>query len=139
MKLLKTIQQFYDKPVMLAIAGKSYTETAQLYDPEKLRDVDFDLAIGNISQNPAFRTINDDKLFQMMMQGIIDLELFLENTSEPLFSGLLESVRNRKREMEQNPQNPQAAINGLAGDVAQQVPQANQQVVNAVSHDMRTQ
>jgi len=37
MKLLKTIQQYYDKPVMIAISGKSYSETAQLYDPEKLR------------------------------------------------------------------------------------------------------
>lgn len=139
MKLLKTIQQFYDKPVMIAIAGKSYTETAQLYDPLKIKDVEFDLTIGQTSESPIYRSLIDDQLFQLLQGGLIDLELFLENTTTPFSSNLLESIRNRKRQLQENPQNPKAAINGLASDVAQQVPQANQQVVNAVSQDIRTQ
>lgn len=137
MKLLKTIQQYYDKPVMIAIAGKSYTETAQLYDPEKIKDIDFDLTLGQATDSPVYRGLIDDQLFQLLQGGMIDLELFLENTSTPFSSNLLESIRNRKRQLEQNPQNPQAAISGLTQDVAQQVPAANQQVVNAVSNDIR--
>ena len=137
MKLLKTIQQYYDKPIMIAIAGKSYTETAQLYDPDKIKDIDFDLTLGQATDSPVYRGLIDDQLFQLLQGGMIDLEMFLENTSTPFSSNLLESIRNRKRQLEQNPQNPQAAIAGLTQDVAQQVPPANQQVVNAVSNDIK--
>lgn len=134
MKLLKTIQQYYDKPVMIAIGGKSYTETAQLYDPEKIKDLDFDLTLGQTSDSPIYRSIMDDQLFQLLNANMIDLELFLENVSTPYSSQLLESVRNRKRELEQN---PQGAVAGLAQDVQAAGVGGNQQVVDQTLQGIR--
>ena len=129
MKLLKTIQQYYDEPRMLAIAGKSYTETAQLYDPAKVRDIEFDMVIGQTSDSPVYRDIIDQTLKDFVDKGLIDLEMFLENTSLPFSNQLLESLRRRK---EQAQTNPQEAIAGLSGDVQQAGLNPNQQVVNAV-------
>jgi len=134
MKLLKTIQQYYDKPIMIAIAGKSYTETAQLYDPEKIKNLEFDLTLGQTSDSPVYRSMIDDQLFQLLQGGMIDLELFLENTSTPFSSNLLESIRNRKREAETN---PQAAVMGLSQDVQNAGVQANQQVVDQTYQGMK--
>lgn len=134
MKLLKTIQQYYDKPIMIAIAGKSYTETAQLYDPEKIKDLEFDLTLGQTSDSPVYRSIIDDQLFQLLTGGMIDLELFLENTSTPFSSSLLESIRNRKREAETN---PQGAVAGLTQDVANAGVGGNQQVVDQTYNAMK--
>lgn len=137
MKLLKTIQQYYDSPVMIAIAGKSYTETAQLYDPEKIKDIEFDLVIGQTNDSPVYRSMLDDKLFAILQAGMIDLEMFLEATSEPLWGTLLDSVRNRKRQMEIGAADPRQVFAGLQQDVSAAAPQANQQVVDQVYQKMK--
>lgn len=134
MKLLKTIQQYYDKPIMIAIAGKSYTETAQLYDPEKIKDLEFDLTLGITSDSPVYRSMIDEQLFQLLTQGLIDLELFLENTSTPFSSTLLESIRSRKLEAQNN---PQGAVAGLTQDVANAGVGGNQQVVDQAYQGMK--
>lgn len=115
MKLLKTIQQYYDSPRMLAISGKSYTETAQLYDPEKVQNIDFDLVIGQTSDSPVYRDVINTRLAAFLEKGLIDLEMYLEQTTDPFASSMLESVRKRK---EQAQQDPRAALAGLNGDVA---------------------
>lgn len=129
MKLLKTIQQYYDEPRMLAIAGKSYSETAQLYDPEKVRDIEFDMVIGQTSDSPVYRNIIDNTLLDLLKSQLINLEMFLENTSLPFSNQLLEYVRRAK---EQAAENPQQAVNGLATGVQQAGLNPNQQVVDAV-------
>lgn len=134
MKLLKTIQQYYDKPIMIAIAGKSYTETAQLYDPAKIKDLEFDLTLGQTSDSPIYRSMIDDQLFQLLTGGLIDLELFLENTSTPFSSSLLESIRNRKREAQTN---PQAAVEGLTQDVANAGVGGDQRVIDQTYQGMK--
>ena len=137
MKLLKTIQQYYTAPVMIAIAGKSYTETAQLYDPELIKDIEFDLTIGQTSDSPVYRSIIDDRLYEMLRDRMIGLEQFLENTTMPFSSNLLESVRNAKQQLEENPNDPQAAVAGLAQGVQSAGVGGNQQVANQVYDKMR--
>lgn len=130
MKLLKTIQQYYKEPRMLAISGKSYTETAQLYDPKMVQDIDFDLTIGQTSDSPVYRNIIDQNLMSFVDKGLIDLEMFLENTSLPFSNQLLESLRRRKEEAAAG--NPQGAVAGLTQDVANAGVGGNQQVVNTM-------
>ena len=129
MKLLKTIQQYYDEPRMLAIAGKSYTETAQLYDPEKVRDIEFDMVIGQTSDSPVYRSIIDNTLIDLLKSGLIDLKMFLEQTSLPFSNQMLESIRQREEQMNNN---PQAAMAGLSQDMQKAGINPNQQVVDAV-------
>lgn len=125
MKLLKTIQQYYDSPRMLAIAGKSYSETAQLYDPEKVQEIDFDLTIGQTSDSPVYRDVINNRLFDLLTGNFIDIETYFENTTDPYSSNILESLRKRKEQLQQN---PVEALNGFTGDVntiGQQVPMAS--------------
>jgi hypothetical protein len=116
MKLLKTIQQYYDEPRMLAIAGKSYTETAQRYDPKSVQDIEFDLTIGQTSDSPVYRDIINERLSQFLTAGLIDLEMYLEQTTDPFSSSMLDSIRRRKEESQAN---PQAALGGLNQDMQQ--------------------
>lgn len=134
MKLLQTIHQYYDKPVMLAIAGKSYTETAQLYDPEQVKDIQYDLVIGQTADSPVYRTIIEDTLVKFVEGGLIDLTMFLENTSLPFSQGLLESLRKRQ---EQAKTDPRAAVAGAAQDVQNAGVGGDQKVINAVSQNLK--
>ena len=134
MKLLKTIQQYYKEPRMLAISGKSYTETAQLYDPDRVRDLDFDLAIGQTADSPVYRMVIEDTLKEFLMNGMIDLETFLSSTTMPFSSQMLEDIRKRK---EQAQTDPQGAVQGLTQDAQNAGVGGNQQVVNAVSQGIR--
>lgn len=101
MKLLKTIQQFYKEPRMLAIAGKSYTETAMLYDPDRVMDMDFDLTIGQTSDSPIYRTIIEDTLTKFVDQNKITLKQWATQTTLPFASSFLEMLRKDEEEQAQ--------------------------------------
>jgi hypothetical protein len=135
MTLLKTIQQYYTEPRMLAISGKAYKETAVLYDPEKVKDIDFDLTIGQTSDSPVYRTMIDDTLMTLLNNGMIDLSMFLENTTAPFSSQLLDSVRKRQEQLQGGDAN--GAVNGLTQDVQAAGVGGNMQTVNNVSQGLR--
>ena len=129
MKVLQTIQQYYTEPIMIAISGKGYLETAQLYDPEKVKDIQYDTVIGQTADSPVYRAVIEDSLNNMLFKGLIDLQIFLENTTMPYSQQMLESIRKRT---EQAQSNPQAAVQGLAQDAQQAGVGGDQQVVDAV-------
>lgn len=133
-KALKTIQQYYTQKVMLAMSGANYMDTAQLYDPEMVQNTEWDMVISQTSDSPVYRTAVEDTLIQFVMKGIIDLQMFLENTTMPFKQNLLESLRKRQ---EQAMINPQAAVMGLAQDVQQMGIGGNQQMVNSTYNQMK--
>lgn len=100
-KMIKVIQQFYDEPRYLNVAGRDYSEEAKWYNPDKVRDTEFDVTLSDIPSTPIYRSISDNMLFEVMKQGLIDLETYLENSSMPFADKILESIRRRKEEMRQ--------------------------------------
>jgi hypothetical protein len=134
MKALKTIQQYYDKPVMLAVSGSAFADTAHKYDPAMVSKVEFDMVIGQSNDSPIYRAAIEDTLNQFVMKGIIDLRMFLENTTMPFKQNLLESLRKRE---EQAMMNPQAAVAGLTEDVKNAGVQGNQQLVDNTYNQMK--
>lgn len=134
MKLLKTIQQFYEEPRMIAIAGKSYSETAMLYLPDSVRDIDFDLTIGQTADSPVYRTMMDETLNNFVMKGLIDIEMWAESTSMPFAQTFLESLRKRK---EQAQTDPQGAVAGLSGDAQTAGVGGDPSVINQTYEGMR--
>lgn len=120
MKVLKTIQQFYTEKRMIAVSGKSYSETAQLYDPEAVQNIDFDLVIGQTSDSPVYRNMINERLSQFLQGGLIDLEMYLEQTTDPFASSMLESVRKRKEEAAIDPQGAMMGLNQDVNQLAQQ-------------------
>jgi len=101
-KLLKVIQQYYDTPRYIAVAGNRYNEEAAYYNPETAKDVDFDIVITEGIDTPVYRQVIDDQLRELMSAGAIDIKMYLENSSLPFADKLLESITQREQQMQQN-------------------------------------
>ena len=100
LKAMKLIKQFYTTERYLAINGRSFNDEVQIYDPAKVKDLDFDIYPSQTADTPVYRQIIDDSLREMMLAGLIDLEMYLENSSMPFADKLLENVRQRKEEVQ---------------------------------------
>ena len=100
-KMMKLIQQYYNEPRYINIAGKDYSEEAKFYNPEKIKNTEFDISISQSPSTPAFRMLMDDMLMQLIKEGLIDIETYLENASLPFADKILSTIRRKKQEVEQ--------------------------------------
>ena len=62
-KDVKNIQQFYDDRRVFNISGRPGAKA--VYDPAKIRDVEFDLSIVPSQSTPAYRSMANDFLMQL--------------------------------------------------------------------------
>ena len=90
-KDVKNIQQYYDTKRAINIAGRSgsYIE----YDPEKTRDVEFDLSIVESTTTPAYRMAANDFLMELWRSGQVTIEQLLEHGDFPFSDQLLQSIK----------------------------------------------
>lgn len=116
MKKLKMILQFYQDKMMLnsinSGAGKM-----KVFDPSKVRNVEFDINIAESTNTPVMRMMANDLLMQLYQSQAIDVEQLLENGSFPFADNLLQSIRSKREQMAQEQQQQMAAQvpNGLPG------------------------
>ena len=130
-KDVKNMQQFYDTKRITNIVGKS--GTAIVYDPERIRDVEFDLNIAESTSSPVYRQLANDFLMEIWRAGQINLAQLLEAGDFPFADDLLESLKQQEAQMEQG-QIPQ----GLPPELMQQAQAgANMNVVNTLDGAMR--
>lgn len=115
-KIMQMIQQYYTDPVYLNIAGSDYSEEAKWYNPEKVRNAQIDLAIGEGNNTPAFQVLQNDFLMQLYQGGAINVKTMLENASYPFAAKLLESIKRDEAEAQQMMQQypPQSAQMAMA-------------------------
>jgi hypothetical protein len=95
-KKMMNIQQFYDEPVIVKVAGRNAVVT---YNPETMGGVDFDVALSESYDTPVYRAITNEFLMQMLNAQQITLEQLLEAGSFPFADKLLQSVQAQKQEM----------------------------------------
>lgn len=108
------MQQFYDSKRVFNIVGKNaWVE----YDPQTIRDVDFDLSIVESTNTPAFRQMANDILLQLWQAQAISVEQLLENGDFPFADDLLQSIRSQKEQLQQG-QIPDAMSPQLQQQVA---------------------
>lgn len=126
-KLMQTIQQYYREKRYINISGNDYSEEAKWFDPERVKNVHFDLTITESTSTPAYRQQMNDFLMQLFASGQIMIEDLLENGAFPFADRLLQSIQKRKEEMiqaqgsiQQSPQDPNSA----------QIPPEIQQQIN---------
>ena len=100
-KVMKTIQQFYNQPMYLDIAGVDYSEEAKWYNPEKVKNADIDLTVTEGNNSPAFQVLQNDFLMQLFNAKAIDVSTMLENTSYPFATRLLEAVKRKEADAQQ--------------------------------------
>lgn len=130
-KDVKNMQQFYDDKKYINIAGKG---SAIVYDPGKVRDVDYDISIQETQDTPVYRSIANDFLMQIWQAGQISLEQLLEFGNFPFADQLLQSIQSQKEAL-QNGQSPEGLSPQLQQQVEQQAasnPQAVAQVQQAL-------
>jgi hypothetical protein len=122
MKVLKTIIQFYRTKRYLAISGK---DEDQLYDPVMVKDSsDYDLVIAQSMDSPTYKNWMDEMLKEFVMNGLIDMEMFLTHSNLPFADALLEDLRNKKEQMAQGQISPQDAVQGISQNFNQQAQNA---------------
>lgn len=130
-KDVKNIQQFYDDKMLENIAGKNAAEIQR--DPQKIRDVEFDLNITESTATPVYRQLCNDILMQLWQAQAISVEQLLENGDFPFADDLLQSIRSNKESMERGEQ-PQ----GFSPELMQQVQQgANPRAVEMLQKYMQ--
>jgi hypothetical protein len=98
-KDVKNMQQFYDTKRVFNIAGKAGAQI--VYDPKKLRDVDFDLNISESTTTPAYRQIANDFLMQLWQSQAISVEQLLQYGDFPFADDLLQSIQSQKEQVKQ--------------------------------------
>ena len=131
-KDVKNMQQFYDSKRVFNITGKAGAQI--VYDPRKIRDVEFDLSIVESTVTPAYRQLANEILLQLWEKQAISVELLLEHGNFPFADGLLQSLKAQKEQLEQG-QMPQ----GISPEIMQQVQQgANMQAMEQATNMMQT-
>jgi len=115
-KDVKNIQQFYDQKQVINIAGQSGSKV--IYDPQKIRDVEFDMSIVQSQATPVHRALANELLLELFKSNAISLEQMLENGSYPFADKLLQNIKSQREQME-NGEVPE----GISPELAQQVHQ----------------
>lgn len=122
-KLLQIIKQFYNEKQYIALAGSDYSEEAHNYDPEAIRNIDFDNTIAKGNDTPSYRMVIDEILWKMLEGQFISAEMFLEHCSYPFADKILQGMKKMREEMSQG-QIPE----GVPAQLLQQVQQEAGQV-----------
>jgi hypothetical protein len=100
-KIIKVIRQFYKDERYIAVAGRSYNTSSMIYNPNKIKDVEFDVSVTPSTDTPVYRSIIEDTLKELLGKGLIDIEMYLESTSMPLADQLLEKIKLKKQQISQ--------------------------------------
>jgi hypothetical protein len=117
-KNLKLIQQFYTEPKFVNIVGKGADRKSMVYEPNSVRNAEFDISITESSSTPAFRMVMNDFLMQIYNTGKITLTDLLENGAFPFADKLIQSVKLHQEQMQAGMQPSQPLV---PGDIQQQL------------------
>lgn len=129
-KDVKNIQQFYDSKRVFNIAGKSGAQI--IYDPKKIRDVEFDLSITESTTTPAYRHLANEILLQLWQAQAISVEQLLEHGDFPFADELLQSIKSQREQLEQG-----KVPDGISPELLAKVQQgANMQAVGQLRNAM---
>ena len=129
-KDIKNIQQFYDRKRVFNIAGKNAMVE---YDPQRIRDVEFDLSISESTSTPAYRQLANEFLMEIWKSGQISLQQMLQSGSFPFADELLQSLQSQQEQLEQG-----KTPDGLSPELMAQVQQsANIDAMNKAENILR--
>ena len=137
-KILKVLRQFYKEKRYLAMAGSDYNEEAREYDPDKVRNLDFDVKVAESQDTPIFRNMMDDMLFRLLEGNMIDVKMFLENSNFPFAEKLLETIKQREEQMAGGQQNMSPEMMKQINETGQQAnEQANPEAMAMLDRMMK--
>lgn len=98
-KLMQLVMQFYQEKRNLLTDKRNHGAKTKVFDPDAIRGVQFDLALAEGPDTPVYRQVIEDVLNNLMMNQLIDLEMYLEHSTLPFANQLLDTIQRRKQEM----------------------------------------
>jgi hypothetical protein len=137
MKIVKNIIQFYNEP--RSLPQKTSNSKGMYYDPELVKDVEFDLVIAQGADTPVYRQMIEETLFKLLEGQLIDVKTYLTNSSLPYADKLLSSILQRESEMQQQAmqQIPPEMMQQIGAVQQQAQQQANPQAMNMMNKMMQ--
>lgn len=123
MKIMQLMQQHYNNKRYMAIAGSKYSEQAKMYDPDRIKQTQFDLAIIQQPSSGVVRMLMNDTINTALQYGAIDGNTALD-ALEMYGIGDLRSIKQRNDEklmQKQAAMQQQAALQQQQADNQQQV------------------
>lgn len=124
-KLLQIIKQYYTEPQYIALAGKSYSEEAKHYDPEKIKNIEFENTISKTTDTASMRFYMDDILKFLLERQLIGVEMFLEHSSYPFADKLLQTLSRQKEQLAQGQMPDNATLAQFGSQMQQSIPQSS--------------
>jgi len=97
-KDLKNILQFYDDKKIMSIVG--YDHGIDI-TPQRIRDVEIDIAIAESTASPTFREFGTMFLRELVSTGLLGLEEALEVGDFPYKDKLLQVIKSREQQLQQ--------------------------------------
>lgn len=100
-KKMKTIHQYYQEPRNISVEQSSGYVMFQAYDPKAVRDIDFDVKIGEAAETPVSRMFTNKQLEEWAAAGWIDLHDVLTYGYYPNLEELKQRIAASKEMVEQ--------------------------------------
>lgn len=110
-KIVKLQQQYYEEDRMIIISGQEFDNAIDYYEVDKVKDLEFEMAMGPGMNSTVFRQVYEDALFKFLEMGLIDRDIYLKTTSMP-FADKLRSAINEQQVELQKAQEQLAATGG---------------------------
>lgn len=126
-KLLQLIKQYYNEPQYIALTGKVYSKESQNWNPDKIRNIEFDNRISRSTDTATMRMYMDDTLKFLLERGLIGVEMFLEHSSYPFADKLLQTIQRQKEQLVQGQMPDEASMQALQQGIQQSVPASSQE------------
>jgi hypothetical protein len=123
-KMIQLIRQYYTEKHYQGQGNKNISNDAEWYDPDTIRNLDFENQIAKGSDTPTYRMLIDDMLFKMLENKYIGIEAFLENCSLPFSDKLLASIKSQ-REMLKEGKMPDGLDPQMLQEAQQQLPETS--------------
>lgn len=125
-KIVQLIKQYYTDKQYIALAGDEYSEEAKEYDPDRIKDLDFDNTMAKLDDNITMRFVSEDSLSKLLEMGLINLKQYLKSSETAYSDKLLKAIEEEEEKAAQGQIDP-AQLSQLMQSVQQATPQSSPQ------------
>ena len=115
LKVVQTIQQFYDSARYIDLGGRDYSEESKYYNPEKAQGAQIDIKITDGGNTPSYQALINDFLMELWKGQAIGVKTMLENCSYPFAAKVLESIKRNEEIMAQGQPMQGVDMNAIQG------------------------
>ena len=99
-KMMYIIKQYYTEKIYIQVTGKGSNNNEAEFDPNRVKNLDFDIDCVLANNAPSFQLLQDEQVFKFVEQNRISLESALSISTSPWAVQLLEVIKKEKADAE---------------------------------------